>query len=170
MSSGMWITQCILGMIEASGQSLLKRVWCSSMRTRKYGTSSFLMAGAVQSWTIFHKVRRQCHSSISTSTLSPINIGRKRKRHHIWDAVTFKRKKNTENSCLHLSQLLPCKPLFQLINFRSIKRITMPNQLSRWSFKLTSLLMNKDWSHCINVITEDYFTDFKFDAISTSTV
>lgn len=46
----------------------------------------------------------------------------------------------------------------------------MPNQLSRWSFKLTSLLMNKDWSHCINVITEDYFTDFKFDAISTSTV
>ena len=46
----------------------------------------------------------------------------------------------------------------------------MPNQLSRWSFKLTSLVRNKDWNHCNNVITEDYFTDYKFDAISTSTV
>ena len=42
----------------------------------------------------------------------------------------------------------------------------MPSQLSRWSFKLTSLLRNKDRSHCINVIMEDYFTDFKFDSIN----
>ena len=46
----------------------------------------------------------------------------------------------------------------------------MPNQLSGLSFKLTSLLRNQDWSHCINVITDDYFIDLKFDAISTSTV
>lgn len=46
----------------------------------------------------------------------------------------------------------------------------MPNQLSGWSFKLTSLLKNKDWSHGINVITEDYFIFFKFDGIFFSTV